>query len=435
MISINVYKKNIQKWYIQGKAERGFLFAFLLLRRESTFMNIHEYQSKQIMREYGIHVPEGYPAFTVEDAVENAKRLDTPVVVVKAQIHAGGRGEAGGVKLARGLDEVRKYAKQLLGSTLVTRQTGPQGKKVNRLLIEAGCHIKKEYYLSFVVDRQAECVVMMGSESGGMSIEDVAAESPEKIIKEYIDPVIGLADFQAQRMAYALHFEKPTIKKAATFMKYLYNVFVDKDCSLAEVNPLVVTEENDVMALDAKLNFDDSTLSRHPEIVALRDITEEDQKEREAAAEGLNYVNLGGDVACMVNGAGLAMATVDIIKENGGEPANFLDVGGDSTPEKIVAAFKIMLEDDQVHGILINIFGGINKCDVIATGIVEAAALLSGGKEEFPIPVVVRLEGRNVERGREILAKADIKNLYPASSMDEGAKLAIRLAKETREKK
>lgn len=398
-------------------------------------MNIHEYQSKQIMREYGIHVPEGYPAFTVEDALENAKRLDTPVVVVKAQIHAGGRGEAGGVKLARSLDEVRKYAKELLGKVLVTRQTGPQGKKVNRLLIEAGCHIKKEYYLSFVVDRQAECVVMMGSESGGMSIEDVAAENPEKIIKEYIDPVIGLADFQAQRMAYALHFEKPTIRKVATFMKYLYNVFVDKDCSLAEVNPLVVTEEGDVMALDAKLNFDDSTLSRHPEIVALRDITEEDQKEREAAAEGLNYVNLGGDVACMVNGAGLAMATVDIIKENGGEPANFLDVGGDSTPEKIVAAFRIMLEDDQVDGILINIFGGINKCDVIATGIVEAAALLSGGKEEFPIPVVVRLEGRNVERGREILAKADIKNLYPASSMDEGAKLAIRLAKETREKK
>ncbi|MEE1403398.1 MAG: ADP-forming succinate--CoA ligase subunit beta [Dialister sp.] len=398
-------------------------------------MNIHEYQSKQIMREYGIHVPEGYPAFTVEDALENAKRLDTPVVVVKAQIHAGGRGEAGGVKLARSLDEVRKYAKELLGKVLVTRQTGPQGKTVNRLLIEAGCHIKKEYYLSFVVDRQAECVVMMGSESGGMSIEDVAAENPEKIIKEYIDPVIGLADFQAQRMAYALHFEKPTIRKAATFMKYLYNVFVDKDCSLAEVNPLVVTEEGDVMALDAKLNFDDSTLSRHPEIVALRDITEEDQKEREAAAEGLNYVNLGGDVACMVNGAGLAMATVDIIKENGGEPANFLDVGGDSTPEKIVAAFRIMLEDDQVDGILINIFGGINKCDVIAMGIVEAAALLSGGKEEFPIPVVVRLEGRNVERGREILAKADIKNLYPASSMDEGAKLAIRLAKETREKK
>ena len=379
-------------------------------------MNIHEYQSKAIMKEYGIHVPEGYPAFTVEDAVAAAKRIGTPVVVVKAQIHAGGRGEAGGVKLAHSLDEVRKYAKALLGSTLVTRQTGPQGKKVNRLLIEAGAHIKKEYYISFVVDRESRCVVMMCSESGGMSIEDVAAENPDAILKEYIDPAIGLADFQAVRMAYALHMEQAVVPKAKTFMKYLYKLFVDKDCSLAECNPLVVTEENE-------------------EIVALRDITEEDQKEREAAAEGLNYVNLGGDVACMVNGAGLAMATVDIIKENGGEPANFLDVGGDSTPEKIVAAFKIMLEDDQVHGILINIFGGINKCDVIATGIVEAAALLSGGKEEFPIPVVVRLEGRNVERGREILHEANIVNLFPASSMDEGAKKVIRLAKEQKEKK
>ncbi len=236
-------------------------------------------------------------------------------------------------------------------------------------------------------------------------------------------------------MAYALHFEKPTVRKAAAFMKHLYNIFVDKDCSLAEVNPLVVTEEGDVMALDAKLNFDDSTLSRHPEIVALRDITEEDDKERKAAAEGLNYVNLGGDVACMVNGAGLAMATVDIIKENGGEPANFLDVGGDSTPEKIVAAFNIMLEDNQVDSILINIFGGINKCDVIATGIVEAAKLLSGGKEEFAIPVIVRLEGRNVEIGRRILEEAHIKNLYPTTSMDDGAKLAIRLAKECRASK
>lgn len=354
---------------------------------------------------------------------------------MKAQIHAGGRGEAGGVKLAHSPEEVRKYARELLGSILVTRQTGPQGKKVNRLLIEAGAHIKKEYYISFVVDRESRCVVMMASESGGMAIEDVAAENPEAILKEYIDPAIGLADFQANRMAYALHMEQAVVPKAKTFMKYLYKLFVDKDCSLAECNPLVVTEENEVLALDAKLNFDDSTLSRHPEIVALRDITEEDQKEREAAAEGLNYVNLGGDVACMVNGAGLAMATVDIIKENGGEPANFLDVGGDSTPEKIVAAFKIMLEDDQVHGILINIFGGINKCDVIATGIVEAAALLSGGKEEFPIPVVVRLEGRNVEKGRKILEKAHIVNLFPASSMDEGAKKVIRLAKEQKEKK
>ncbi|WP_296954213.1 ADP-forming succinate--CoA ligase subunit beta [uncultured Dialister sp.] len=395
-------------------------------------MNIHEYQAKALMKEYGIHVPEGYSAFTVSDASIAARRLGTPVVVVKAQIHAGGRGEAGGVKLAHNEEEVRKYAKELLGSTLVTRQTGPKGKKVNRLLIEAGCHIKKEYYLSFVVDRQSECVVMMGSEAGGMSIEDIAAKTPEKIIREYIDPVIGLADFQARRMAFSLHFEPAVVNKAAKFMKCLYKIFVEKDCSLAETNPMVVTDEGDVMALDAKLNFDDSTLSRHPEILALRDITEEDDKEMKAAAEGLNYVNLGGDVACMVNGAGLAMATVDIIKENGGEPANFLDVGGDSTPEKIVAAFQIMLEDDQVHGILINIFGGINKCDVIATGIAQAAALLSGGKEEFPIPVVVRLEGRNVERGRQILEEANIKNLYPASDMDDGAKKVIRLVKENK---
>lgn len=397
-------------------------------------MNIHEYQSKQILRQYGLHVPEGYPAFTVEDAVQSAKRLDTPVVVVKAQIHAGGRGEAGGVKIAHSLDEVRQYAREILGKTIVTKQTGPKGKKVTRLLIEAGCHIKKEYYLSFLVDRQAECIVMMGSESGGMDIETVAAEHPEKILKEYIDPVIGLADFQAKRMAYGLHFEQVAVNKAAAFMKYLYQVFVGKDCSLAEVNPMVLTQENDVIALDAKLNFDDSTLARHPDIVALRDVLEEDQKEAQAAREGLNYVNLGGDVACMVNGAGLAMATVDIIKENGGDPANFLDVGGDSTPEKIVAAFRIMMEDNQVKGVLINIFGGINKCDVIAEGIVESAALLSEGKAEFPIPVIVRLEGRNVERGREILHTAHIKNLYPATSMEEGAIRVIQLVKEQEER-
>lgn len=393
-------------------------------------MNIHEYQSKQIMKEYGIHVPEGYPVFTVDEAVESARRLNSDIVVVKAQIHSGGRGEAGGVKIAHSPKEVGEYARELLGSTLVTKQTGPQGKKVSRLLIEAGCRIKKEYYLSFLVDRQSECVVMMGSEAGGMSIEDVAEKHPEKIIKEYIDPVIGLADFQALRMCYALHLDPQVVRKASTFMKYLYRVFIDKDCTLAEINPMVVTDENDVIALDAKLNFDDSTLARHPDIVTLRDVSEEDDKERKAGLEGLNYVNLGGDVACMVNGAGLAMATVDIIKENGGEPANFLDVGGDSTPEKIVSAFQIMMEDDQVHGILINIFGGINRCDVIAEGIVKAADMLSEGKAEFPIPVVVRLEGRNVERGRAILEKANVKNLYPAKDMDDGAKLVIELVEQ-----
>lgn len=390
-------------------------------------MNIHEYQSKEIMKQYGIHVPEGYPAFTVDDAVDIASRLDSDVIAVKAQIHAGGRGEAGGVKIARNIQEVRQYARELLGSVLVTRQTGPEGKKVRRLLIEAGVHIKKEYYLSFLVDRQSECVVMMGSESGGMSIEDVARTAPEKILREYIDPTIGLADFQARRMAFRMHFAPETIRKATTFMKYLYKLFVEKDCSLAETNPFVVTEEGDVMALDAKLTFDDSTLSRHPDIASLRDISEEDPKEREASEAGLNYVNLGGNVACMVNGAGLAMATVDIIKENGGNPANFLDVGGDSTPEKIVAAFKIMMEDHQAQSIFVNIFGGINRCDVIAEGIVKAAALLSGGEERFPIPVVVRLEGRNVERGRQILKDARIQNMFTASDMDEGAKKAIAL--------
>ena len=398
-------------------------------------MNIHEYQSKQVLRSFGVNVPNGKPAFTVEEAVEAAKELNAKVTVVKAQIHAGGRGKAGGVKIAKTLDEVKEYATELLGKVLVTHQTGPEGKKVNRLLIEEGSNIAKEYYLSFVNDRNTAKIVMIGSEEGGMEIEKVAAEHPEKIIKEYIDISVGLLPFQATRMAYKMNFKPEVVRKAAATMQKLYNAFIGKDCSQVEINPLVVTAEDDVICLDAKLNFDDSGLFRHPDIVELRDKTEEDPKELWAAEEGLNYVNLGGDVACMVNGAGLAMATVDIIKENGGEPANFLDVGGDSTPEKIVAAFRIMLEDDQVDGILINIFGGINKCDVIATGIVEAAALLSGGKEEFPIPVVVRLEGRNVERGREILAKADIKNLYPASSMDEGAKLAIRLAKETREKK
>jgi succinyl-CoA synthetase beta subunit len=392
-------------------------------------MNIHEYQSKEVMKQYGIHVPEGYPAFTVDDAVDIASRLDAPVMAVKAQIHAGGRGEAGGVKLAHNLEEVKKYAKELLGSTLVTKQTGPEGKVIHRLLIEKGVNIKKEYYLSFLVDRQHECIVMMASASGGMSIEDVAKTAPEKIIREYIDSAIGLADFQARRTAYKLGIEKQNIRKVMTFMQRLYHLFIEKDCSLAETNPFVVTADDDVMALDAKLNFDDSTLSRHPDIAALRDPTEEDPKEREAAEAGLNYVNLGGDVACMVNGAGLAMATVDIIKENGGEPANFLDVGGDSTPEKIVSAMEIMLEDHQVKSIFINIFGGINQCDVIAKGIMEAASLLSHGKEIFPVPVIVRLEGRNVTLGRQILKEAKVENLYPASDMDDGAKKAIALAR------
>ena len=393
-------------------------------------MNIHEYQSKAILKAYGVNVPNGLPAFSVEEAVENAKKLGSEIVVVKAQIHAGGRGKAGGVKLARNMAEVEQYAREILGKTLVTKQTGPEGKKVNRLLIEEGSAIKKEYYLSFVIDRQTARVVMMGSEEGGMEIEKVAAEMPDKIFKEYIDPAVGLAPFQATRMAYALHFPQPAIRKVTKLMGCLYNAFVGKDCSLAEINPLVVTQADDVVALDAKLNFDDSALFRHPDIEELRDETEEDPKERRAAAAELNYVNLGGDVACMVNGAGLAMATVDIIKYYGGEPANFLDVGGDSTPEKIAEAFNIMLDGGQAKGIFVNIFGGINKCDLVAEGIVEAAKIISPDGKSLPVPVVVRLEGTNVERGREILRNTPIANVIMAPTMEGGAEEIVRLVKE-----
>lgn len=395
-------------------------------------MNIHEYQSKQILREFGVNVPNGKPALSVEEAVEAAKTLTTKVCVVKAQIHAGGRGKAGGVKIAKSADEVKQYAQELLGKILVTHQTGPAGKKVNRLLIEEGSNIEKEYYLGFVIDRTTGKVVMMGSEEGGMEIEKVAAEMPDKIFKEYIDPAIGLASFQANRMAYNMHFKPECIRKAQSFMMGLYKVFMAKDCSIAEINPLVVTKENDVMALDAKLNFDDSALFRHPDIEALRDETEEDAKELWASREGLNYVNLGGDVACMVNGAGLAMATVDIIKYYGGEPANFLDVGGDSTPEKIATAFQIMLDGGQAKGIFVNIFGGINRCDFVAQGIVKAAEIIAKGGEGMPVPVVVRLEGTNVEIGRQILKDTPIKNVIMAPTMEGGAEQIVKLVEDAK---
>lgn len=392
-------------------------------------MNIHEYQSKAILRGYGVNVPDGGAAFSVEEAVKQAQMLGADVTVIKAQIHAGGRGKAGGVKLAHNLQEVRQYAEELLGKTLVTHQTGAEGKVVKRLLIEAGSNIKKEYYLSFVGDRKTARVVMMGSEEGGVEIEKVAAETPEKIFKEYIDPAIGLAPFQATRMAYKLNFPKEVIRKVTKLMINLHRAFVKKDCSLAEINPLVVTEENDVIALDAKLNFDDSALYRHPDVESLRDETEEDPKELHAAKLGLNYVNLGGDVACMVNGAGLAMATVDILKHFGGEPANFLDVGGDSTPEKIAEAFKIMLEGGQAKGIFVNIFGGINKCDLVAQGIVDAAKIISPDGKSLPVPVVVRLEGTNVERGRQILKDSPIANVIMAETMEGGAEEIVRRVK------
>lgn len=384
-------------------------------------MNIHEYQAKEILRKYGIAVLNGKPAFSVEEAVEAAKELGGGICAVKAQIHAGGRGKAGGVKIAKNLDDVRKYADEILGKVLVTHQTGPAGKKVHRLFIEEGCDIQKEFYLSFVLDRTASRVVMIGSEEGGMDIEAVAAKSPEKIVKETIDPLIGLADFQARRMAFQMNMPKALIGRAAKLMTGLYRVFMEKDCSILEINPLVATGDGNVLALDAKLNFDDSALYRHPELQEYHDPNEEDKKESEAAKIDLNYVTLDGNIACMVNGAGLAMATIDIIKYYGGDPANFLDVGGNSTVDKIAKAFEIMLSDGQVKGIFVNIFGGINRCDVIAGGIVEAARQVG-----LSVPIVVRLDGTNVEQGKKILHDSGV-NVAIADSMADGAKKIIDL--------
>ncbi|WP_152392458.1 ADP-forming succinate--CoA ligase subunit beta [Paenibacillus guangzhouensis] len=384
-------------------------------------MNIHEYQGKEVLRQYGVAVPQGKVAFSVDEAVEAAESLGTPVVVVKAQIHAGGRGKAGGVKVAKNLDEVRTYAEQILGKVLVTHQTGPEGKEVKRLLIEQGCDIKKEYYVGVVVDRGTGRVVMMASEEGGMEIEEVAAHSPEKIIKEVIDPAIGLQAFQARKLAYAINIPTELVNKAAQFMMALYSAFVDKDCSIAEINPLVVTGDGQVMALDAKLNFDSNALYRHKDIQALRDLDEEDQKEIEASKFDLSYIALDGNIGCMVNGAGLAMATMDIIKYYGGDPANFLDVGGGATKEKVTEAFKIILSDENVKGIFVNIFGGIMRCDVIADGVVAAAKEIGLDR-----PLVVRLEGTNVEIGKRILNESGL-NIVSADSMADGAQKIVKL--------
>jgi len=386
-------------------------------------MNIHEYQGKEVLRQYGVSVPRGKVAFTADEAVAAAQELGSAVTVVKAQIHAGGRGKAGGVKIAKSIDDVRNYANELLGKVLVTHQTGPEGKEVKRLLIEEGCDIKKEYYVGVVVDRSTGRVVMMASEEGGTEIEEVAAHSPEKIIKETIDPVTGLLPFQARRLAYAINIPGELINKAAGFMLKLYKAFEDKDCSIAEINPLVVTGDGNVMALDAKLNFDSNALFRHKDIVELRDLAEEDEKEIQASKFDLSYIALEGNIGCMVNGAGLAMATMDIIKYYGGEPANFLDVGGGATKEKVTEAFKIILSDDNVKGIFVNIFGGIMKCDVIAEGVVAAARELGLDK-----PLVVRLEGTNVKMGKEILNGSGL-NIVAADSMADGAQKIVSLVK------
>lgn len=382
-------------------------------------MNIHEYQGKEIFRSMGVAVPNGSVAYTPEEAVEAAKGLDSNVYVVKAQIHAGGRGKAGGVKIAKSLDEVREYAKELLGKVLVTHQTGPEGKEVKRLLVEEGCDIKNEFYIGFVIDRATDRVVLMGSEEGGTEIEEVAAETPEKIFKEVIDPVVGLMPYQARRLAFNINIPKESVGKAAKLMLSLYNVFTEKDCSIVEINPLVTTGEGGVLALDAKVNFDANALFRNKDIVELRDKDEEDPKEIQASKYDLSYVALDGNIGCMVNGAGLAMATMDTINHFGGRPANFLDVGGGATTEKVTEAFKIILGDEGVEGIFVNIFGGIMKCDVIAEGVVGAVENVG-----LDIPLVVRLEGTNVDRGKEILEQSDF-DIIPASTMAEGAQKII----------
>ena len=387
-------------------------------------MNIHEYQGKEIFRSMGVAVPEGRVAFTAEEAVEKAKELDTEVYVVKAQIHAGGRGKAGGVKIAKSLSEVETYANELLGKQLVTHQTGPEGKEVKRLYIEQGCDIQKEYYVGFVIDRATDRITLMASEEGGTEIEEVAAKTPEKIFKETIDPVVGLSPYQARRIAFNINIPKESIGKATKFLLALYNVFIEKDCSIVEINPLVTTGDGQVLALDAKLNFDDNALFRHKDIVELRDLEEEDPKEIEASKYDLSYIALDGDIGCMVNGAGLAMATMDTINHFGGNPANFLDVGGGATKEKVTEAFKIILGDDNVRGIFVNIFGGIMKCDVIAEGIVAAVK-----EVELTLPLVVRLEGTNVERGKEILNDSGLA-IEPAATMAEGAQKIVKLVKE-----
>ncbi|RPF57855.1 ADP-forming succinate--CoA ligase subunit beta [Abyssicoccus albus] len=387
-------------------------------------MNIHEYQGKEIFRSMGVAVPNGKVAFTADEAVEAAKSLDSEVYVVKAQIHAGGRGKAGGVKIAKSLDEVKAYAEELLGKVLVTHQTGPEGKEVKRLYIEEGCDIQNEYYLSFVVDRATDRVVLMGSEEGGTEIEEVAEKTPEKIFKEVIDPTTGLMPFQARRLAFNINIPKESINKAAKLMMSLYEVFIEKDCSIVEINPLVTTGDGNVLALDSKINFDDNALFKHKDVVEYRDLDEEDPKEIEASKYDLSYIALDGNIGCMVNGAGLAMATMDTIKHFGGEPANFLDVGGGATTEKVTEAFKIILGDDAVKGIFVNIFGGIMKCDVIANGVVEAAKQV-----ELDIPLVVRLEGTNVKEGKEILQTSGLE-ITSADTMAEGANKIVELVKQ-----
>jgi succinyl-CoA synthetase beta subunit len=381
-------------------------------------MKIHEYQAKQILARYNVRIPRGEVAYTKEEARNIADRIGG-AVVVKAQIHAGGRGKGGGVKLARSSDEAADIAGRMLGMNLVTAQTGPEGRQVQKVLIEEGLDIRKELYLGIVIDRQVGKPVFMASASGGMDIEEVAAKNPELILKEHVEPGIGLQPFQARRLAFGLGLAPELVNDAVQFMIALYRAFEDTDASLAEINPFLVTGDNKVYALDAKMNFDDNALYRHKDIKELRDLNEEDPLEIEASKFGLNYIKLDGNVACMVNGAGLAMATMDIIKLAGGSPANFLDVGGGASAEQVKNAFRILLSDKNVKAVLINIFGGIMRCDVVASGVVEAAKAIG-----VQVPIVVRLEGTNVEQGQEILRKSGL-NFIVADGMKDAAEKVV----------
>ena len=382
-------------------------------------MKIHEYQGKEILRQFGVPVPRGIPAFTVQEAVEAAQKLGGPVWVVKAQIHAGGRGKGGGVKVAKTIDDVKKLSEQILGMQLVTHQTGPEGQKVRRLYIEDGADIKNELYVSLVTDRATQKVALIASSEGGMDIEEVAHSTPEKIVTEMIDPLTGITEAQSRKVAAAIGLTGASVDQAVDIFAKIYKCYMDTDASLVEINPLNCDSKGNLIALDAKFNFDSNALFRHPEIVAFRDLDEEDPAEVEASKFDLAYISLDGNIDCLVNGAGLAMATMDTIKLFGGEPANFLDVGGGATPEKVTEAFKIMLKNPKVKGILVNIFGGIMKCDIIADGIVAAAKEVN-----LSVPLVVRLEGTNVEQGKQILANSGLA-IVPANDLGDAARKIV----------
>ncbi len=390
-------------------------------------MNVHEYQAKAILRNFGVPVPEGHVVYNSNSARDWAKRLGEGPYAVKAQIHAGGRGKGGGVKIAKTADEAKQFTRDMFGMTLVTPQTGPEGKFVKRVLIEKGCNIADEFYVSFLVDRATDMVTLMASAEGGMDIEEVAAKTPEKLFFEAIDPVVGLTAFQARKVAFKLGFEIAQVKQAVPLLRNLYQTFVETDCSLLEINPLVLTGEGKLLCLDAKINFDENALFRHLRIRDLRDYDEEDPMEIEASQYDLSYIALDGNIGCMVNGAGLAMATMDIIKHYGGDPANFLDVGGGATIERVTEAFKIILSDEKVEGILVNIFGGIMKCDVIATGVIEGAKQVG-----VKVPLVVRLEGTNVDLGKKLLAESGL-NIVSADGMADAAEKIVKAVKEERQ--